>query len=302
MYCLIQFYIQLKDDLAPHRPFLKVLCIKLVIFFCFWQSWIISLLTADGGPLKATKQIAGPDLRIGIPSMLTCVEMAIFAALHLWAFPYKPYDLKRRHQPLPQAGEGPVPEAPKTYATGAARALISAFNPWDIVKACGRGFRWLFVGARHRKKDPSYQTKMDPLSSTQDTSYHSGPTFAGNGDAATESALDKETGKQRSDSDRAGLLSNAQANPTLTRQDSELSTDADHRMDDRHGNPYGRNPAATPGQEYGVAEDPYFEAQNTHYHPVVGQPQSHDPQWNMFGGATGANRPGNQPPPPPGMF
>jgi hypothetical protein len=38
MYCLIQFYIQLRGDLAEHKPFLKVLCIKLVIFFSFWQS------------------------------------------------------------------------------------------------------------------------------------------------------------------------------------------------------------------------------------------------------------------------
>lgn len=38
MFCLIQFYIQLKGDLAEHRPFLKILCIKLVIFFSFWQT------------------------------------------------------------------------------------------------------------------------------------------------------------------------------------------------------------------------------------------------------------------------
>ena len=38
MYCLIQFYYQLKEDLAPYKPLLKIICIKLVIFFSFWQS------------------------------------------------------------------------------------------------------------------------------------------------------------------------------------------------------------------------------------------------------------------------
>lgn len=43
MYCLIQFYVQLKDDLAEHKPFMKILCIKLVIFFSFWQSVCVFL-------------------------------------------------------------------------------------------------------------------------------------------------------------------------------------------------------------------------------------------------------------------
>lgn len=306
MYCLIQFYIQLKEDLAPHRPFMKVLCIKLVIFFCFWQSWIISLLTADSGPLKATKQIAGPDLRIGIPSMLTCVEMSIFAVLHLFAFPWKPYDLGRRHEPLPQVGGEPILQAPKTYAHGPARALISIFNPWDIVKACGRGFRWLFVGARHRKNDPSYQTKLDSLP-TQDIGYQSGPTFAGNGESATESALGKEISVQRSDSsDRAGLLSHAQANPTLSRQESDPYYSSKHG----YGESYGHSQAETAGQEYGVgtpnmASNAYFEEQDSSYRPV-GQHQTPQPtynnnqNWDMFGGVRGQN---NAPPrtrPPPG--
>lgn len=38
MYCLIQFYIQLKNDLAEHQPLLKVTAIKLVIFLSFWQT------------------------------------------------------------------------------------------------------------------------------------------------------------------------------------------------------------------------------------------------------------------------
>ena len=42
MYCLIQFYIQVKTDLAEHQPLLKVAAIKLVIFLSFWQNVGIS--------------------------------------------------------------------------------------------------------------------------------------------------------------------------------------------------------------------------------------------------------------------
>lgn len=42
MYCLIAFYLNLKANLAPNKPFFKLLCIKLVIFFSFWQM-VISL-------------------------------------------------------------------------------------------------------------------------------------------------------------------------------------------------------------------------------------------------------------------
>ena len=38
MYCLIQFYIQTKDDLVDQRPLLKITAIKLVIFLSFWQT------------------------------------------------------------------------------------------------------------------------------------------------------------------------------------------------------------------------------------------------------------------------
>ena len=203
MYCLIQFYVQLKDDLAPHRPFLKVLCIKLVIFFCFWQSWIISLLTAEGGPLKSSEKVAGPDLRIGIPSALTCVEMAIFAVIHLYAFPWKPYDIKQ--YPI----DARATNTPRQYIYGPARAILNALNPWDIVKACGRGFRWLFVGARHRENDKSYQTKFELMATN--TSYAPGKSNEG----ATRE-ISANLGKPMSeDSDTARLLSHTQANTSM---------------------------------------------------------------------------------------
>ncbi|KAF2112556.1 organic solute transporter Ostalpha-domain-containing protein [Lophiotrema nucula] len=304
MYCVIQFYVQLKTDLAPHRPFLKVLCIKLVIFFCFWQSFLISILAGSNGPLKASKKVAEPDLRIGIPSMLICIEMAIFSILHLFAFPWAPYDLKRT---VPDSAD-----AAKHYVHGPARALLSAFNPWDIIKALARGTRWLFVGARHRQNDISYQTKLGSVSS--DTGYH-GPTFAGNGEMATEMAKPvqgRTAGKTGfEDSDTAGLLSHAQANP-YERQDSRYDS---FGQTNTHLNPDSLPTAPTPGQEYGVTRPERgrrtdFEPQDTSYHgmnasPSPGQPRYYPEQdlgrpsteWDMFAGVTNAQtRPPGAPP------
>ena len=36
MYSIIQFYYQVRKDIAQHHPLLKVLAIKLVIFLSFW--------------------------------------------------------------------------------------------------------------------------------------------------------------------------------------------------------------------------------------------------------------------------
>lgn len=85
---------------------------------------------------------------------MLCIEMAIFAVMHLFAFPWKEYSLKHR-----------APKGDETKYSGGPlglKALADAFNPWDIVKASARGFRWLFVGYKHREKDISYQPhKLD---------------------------------------------------------------------------------------------------------------------------------------------
>jgi hypothetical protein len=149
MYCLDQFYIQLKEDLRPNRPILKMLSIKLIVFLTFWQTWLISILIHFGA-LKPTKYVAGQDLRIGIPSLLTCAETVIFALIHRWAFPWSPYDINR------------LPKYPKQmYEGDVVDAVLDAMNPWDYFKASARGFRWLFHGVRARKEDPSYKNEEE---------------------------------------------------------------------------------------------------------------------------------------------
>lgn len=151
MYCIIQFYIQLRFDLAEYRPFLKVLAIKLVIFLSFWQSSIMSVLTSPTlNVIKATSKVAYPDISVGIPSMLLCMEMALFSILHLFAFPWRPY----RNSKV--GGDASDIGAKKGGFLGF-NAFADAMNPWDLVKAFARGIRWLFVGRKHREEDISYK-------------------------------------------------------------------------------------------------------------------------------------------------
>ncbi|KAL8751881.1 MAG: hypothetical protein Q9199_006121, partial [Rusavskia elegans] len=158
MYCLIQFYVQLKDDLAEHSPLLKVAAIKLVIFLSFWQTILISFLTSSGA-IKPSQRFQGPDLRIGIPSLLLCIEMAIFSVFHLFAFPWQVYDIRRSAIVASESVPGYLPDPKTAYLGGplGSKALLDAFNPWDLVKAIGRGFRWFAVGRHNREQDVSYQ-------------------------------------------------------------------------------------------------------------------------------------------------
>ena len=47
-------------------------------------------------------------------------------------------------------------------------AFLDAFNPWDIIKAIGRGFRWAVVGRRVREQDVSYQPNFQAGTQLQD--------------------------------------------------------------------------------------------------------------------------------------
>ncbi|MCJ1247544.1 hypothetical protein MMC30_004758 [Trapelia coarctata] len=178
MFCLIQFYIQLRsdEDVASKKPFIKVLSIKLVIFLSFWQTITISLLTSSGA-IKQSPRIATPDLQIGIPAMLLCIEMAFFSILHLWAYPWKVYTLTHPSHNLASSTSDPnfrLDGPGESYKGGrlGIKAFLDAFNPWDLVKAIGRGFRWLFVGRKHREKDISYQSQLPQNVNPDSTTYN----------------------------------------------------------------------------------------------------------------------------------
>jgi hypothetical protein len=166
MYCIIQFYLQVRKDIAEHRPLLKVLAIKLVIFLSFWQTIAISFLTGSG-LIKPSKKLQTPDIKVGIPSFLLCVEMAFFAFFHLFAFNWRDYTTSSKvYQQETVAGDGTPPQ----YKGGflGLRAIADAANPWDIIKAVARAGKWLFVGHRKRMLDPSYAVSRTDTDETMD--------------------------------------------------------------------------------------------------------------------------------------
>ncbi|RHZ44550.1 OSTA/TMEM184 family protein [Aspergillus thermomutatus] len=213
MYCLIQFYYQVKNDISQYSPFLKIVSIKLVIFLSFWQSTLISFLSSSGA-IKANDTIQQQDLKVGLPNLLICVEMAIFSVLHLWAFPWRPYSLANAHadEVTDFYGNGKA-----TYQGGrwGMKALLDSVNPLDLAKAVGRSIRWLFVGRKKRTLDPSYQNQSEVIglnttsngSGTNVTAYQgAGAVMAGSRTAPYGTSPDDEG---------QVLLSHAQPNPTL---------------------------------------------------------------------------------------
>ncbi|KAM5194500.1 transmembrane protein 184C isoform 2-T2 [Mantella aurantiaca] len=93
MYCLVLFYIVLKEELNPIQPVGKFLCVKLVVFVSFWQAVLIALMVKVGiisdqqlWNWKSVKEVA-----TGLQDFIICVEMFLAAIAHHFSFSYKPY-------------------------------------------------------------------------------------------------------------------------------------------------------------------------------------------------------------------
>lgn len=90
LYGLGMLFVATEELLEPFRPIPKFLCIKGVIFFCFWQGIALGVLesvgviTKDDG-LKA-REVAGLYQNI-----LVCVEMLVASFAHSVAFAYDEY-------------------------------------------------------------------------------------------------------------------------------------------------------------------------------------------------------------------
>eukprot|EP00455_Lapot_gusevi_P006049 TRINITY_DN12587_c0_g1_i13.p1 TRINITY_DN12587_c0_g1~~TRINITY_DN12587_c0_g1_i13.p1 ORF type:complete len:341 (+),score=13.31 TRINITY_DN12587_c0_g1_i13:79-1101(+) len=115
MYCLVMLYLATYKELAPAKPMPKFLTIKAVVFFTFWQSVAVAVLVKLD-VIQRTETYSVDNISKGFQDFAICIEMLIFAIMHVFAFPAKEFHNPERSQ------------------RGALlRSLLTITNPLDIV-------------------------------------------------------------------------------------------------------------------------------------------------------------------------
>ena len=88
LYCLVRFYHALHENLREPvnwRPLGKFLCIKLVVFFTWWQGVALAVLKHQG-IIADMGQWDADDIANVLQDYLVCVEMFCFAIAHSFTF------------------------------------------------------------------------------------------------------------------------------------------------------------------------------------------------------------------------
>ncbi|PPQ62953.1 hypothetical protein CVT24_006193 [Panaeolus cyanescens] len=146
MYCLIQLYVVVSKELAPHKPLLKLFAIKAVVFLTFWQATFLSLLSMVG-VIKGSQFMTAEDINIGIGAVLETFEMMLFSFLHIKAFTYKPY-----REPIP-------PELSPPSQTPQWRSLGHAMDFRETFREIWVGCIYLFDKTRGREPKPDFKVR-----------------------------------------------------------------------------------------------------------------------------------------------
>jgi len=99
--CLLLFAHEVYAHVPPCGLFLKFLSIKGIVFFTFWQGFVIWICERTGGFQRALHYVdekstasginsvwwSEAQLKSGINDLLLCFEVLFFSVLHLFAYP-----------------------------------------------------------------------------------------------------------------------------------------------------------------------------------------------------------------------
>ncbi|XP_072957176.1 uncharacterized protein [Typha angustifolia] len=91
LYALVIFYHVFAKELAPHKPMAKFLCIKGIVFFCFWQGIALDVLASAGVIKSHHFWLDVEQIEEAIQNVLVIVEMVIFSIIQQYAYHFAPY-------------------------------------------------------------------------------------------------------------------------------------------------------------------------------------------------------------------
>eukprot|EP01147_Barroeca_monosierra_P008661 gene8662-1056_t len=149
---LMVFYAATKEHLRPHKPIMKFLIVKSVIFLAFWQgvglaiaeatgllddnsvSRLLYVLTASDTYYTSSECTLYSDVKPGqvasaYQSFIICIEMFFVSLLHLKAFSWAPFVKQSSY----------APDRIRIFHR-VSSSLKSALNPRDIVDDTIRNF------------------------------------------------------------------------------------------------------------------------------------------------------------------
>lgn len=75
------------------RPIAKLLALKILVGLDVLQTLIFSILLSTN-TIKPTSTLSLPDLVIGVPGLMVCIECVIFSLIFLWAYAPTPYKVR----------------------------------------------------------------------------------------------------------------------------------------------------------------------------------------------------------------
>lgn len=96
---LVYIYLSTKQFLQPYKPTQKFLAIKAVVFFCFWQAFLLSALN-HFDLIPNSHLWTSDEVATGLQNFLVCIEMYIISMAHRYVFSDDPYMPLEGRRPL----------------------------------------------------------------------------------------------------------------------------------------------------------------------------------------------------------
>lgn len=128
MYCLVLFYHAFATEMSHIRPLAKLLVVKAVVFFSFWQGVGIAMMTSLGwigatsNPSAVSPCYTAEDVAAGLQNFIICIEMFVAAIAHHLFFSASEFNA---------GGEAQTPFL---------SAFVESALPVDVAKDFGEAF------------------------------------------------------------------------------------------------------------------------------------------------------------------